>query len=186
MRAFIAIELPDDLRSRVAAYVGTLPRRGDIRWCAPQQLHLTLKFLGELPDAQVDQTCAAMRTAAESVAPFDLSIGGLGAFPAKQSPRVAWLGVNDLADGCGQWLRAAEPALEQLGFPPEPRAFHPHITLGRARPPGGVAALRTVLGSAEPPPSGAFRVEEVVLFESRLSPRGATYHAVARATLGGD
>jgi 2'-5' RNA ligase len=192
MRCFVAVELDRALREAIATrLVARLPRDPGVRWCTQQQLHVTLKFLGEAPDELLPQLCQVVAAAAADIEPFHLTVGGLGAFPSPRSPRVLWIAVDDPAAGCARWLAAADPRLAELGFEPETRPFHPHVTLGRSRSPRGSRIMRDVLrdptaavGAGELP-SGRVRVEQVVLFESRLERGGAQYRPLYSASLGG-
>jgi 2'-5' RNA ligase len=184
MRSFVAIELDPPLRGPLIRLLRErLPRTRDVRWCTEQQLHLTLKFLGEARDEQLSAVCDALAAAAADIEPFPLRLAGLGCFPAPRNPRVLWCGVEDEAGGCARWLAAADPLLEELGFPRETREFHPHITLGRSKSSAGAGVIRRVLEEATPPPPREMTVGEIVLFESRLSPRGAQYTPRFKARL---
>ncbi len=185
MRTFIAIELEPELRRPLVRLLReSLPPSRDVRWCTENQLHLTLKFLGEVRDAQLPAVCEAAAAAAATVAPFPISLRGLGGFPGPGSPRVLWCGVDDPTGGCQRWVSAADPRLAALGFEREQRAFQPHITLGRSRSPAGARVFRDVLQSVPPPQTGTMNVTQVIVFESRLLPHGAEYHALATIPLG--
>jgi 2'-5' RNA ligase len=162
-----------------------LPTDRQVRWCTENQLHVTLKFLGEVDDPQFAAVCEAVTAASRQVEPFTLRIQGLGGFPNPRSPRVLWCGVEDPASGCRRWVELADPLFAKLGFQPETRAFTPHITLGRSRAAGGERVLRQALETAPPPQTDSMRVECVVVFESRLLPGGAQYRTVFTAPLGG-
>lgn len=185
MRAFVAVELDRALRDPLVQLLREqLPRTRDVRWCTEQQLHVTLKFLGEVRDDQLSAVCDAITQAAERVEPFALRLMKLGCFPSPQNPRVLWCGTEDASSGCARWLKLADPLFEALGFPRETREFHPHVTLGRSRSRDGGSVMRRVLEDVSPPPPREMTVEEVVLFESRLDPRGAQYTPRLRARLG--
>lgn len=162
-----------------------LPRTRDVRWCTEQQLHLTLKFLGEVRDGQLPAVSAAVAQAAGQVEPFSLRLAALGCFPSPRNPRVLWVGVEDSSAGCARWVELAEPLFEPLGFPRETRAFHAHVTLGRSKGPAGSEVMRRVLDELAAPPPREMTVKEIVLFESRLDPRGARYTPQLRTRLGG-
>ncbi|MCG3127587.1 MAG: RNA 2',3'-cyclic phosphodiesterase [Phycisphaerae bacterium] len=183
MRSFIAIELDEAIRRVLAALVAHKPPRGGVRWCTAQQLHVTLKFLDQIPDATIPRIIEVMATAASGIEPFPIRIGGLGGFPSPQQPRVLWVGVDDPTRGCARWLSAADSALVELGIPSERRAFTPHITLARSRDASGVRLLASVLGSQSACPSSAKTVERLTLFESVLSPGGVHYRSVATVPL---
>jgi len=182
VRTFIAIELEPALRRPLLALLREVfPRHRDVRWCSENQLHVTLKFLGEIREDQLPQVCDAATAASAQVPPFSMRIKGLGCFPNPHSARVLWCGVEDLTQSCRRWVELADPLFAQLGFPPENRAFTPHITLGRSRAPGGGRVLSEMLETAPPPETESMTVRQVVVFESRLLPTGAQY--TPRATL---
>jgi len=186
MRCFVAVELEPALRRPLTRLLREqLPRTREVRWCTEQQLHVTLKFLGEVSDGQLSAVCDAVTAAADSVEPFSLHLTGLGCFPSPRSPRVLWCGVEDPAGGCARWVDLADPLFEDLGFSRETRKFHPHITLGRSKSPAGSDVMRRVLEEVPAPATPTMTVEEVVLFESRLTPGGAQYTPRFKARLGG-
>ncbi|MCK4341689.1 MAG: RNA 2',3'-cyclic phosphodiesterase [Phycisphaerae bacterium] len=184
MRTFIAIELEPALRGPLLKLLRGLPPAEGVRWVTERQLHLTLKFLGEVRDAQLSQVCDAVVAAGSQVEPFSLRIKGLGVFPAPRNPRVLWCGVEDPTKGCRRWVEAADPLLAKLNFKPETRAYTPHITLGRSRSSAGARVLREVLETAPPLETEQMQVERVVVIESRLLPTGAQYKPLATVSLG--
>ena len=185
MRTFIAVELEPAVRTPVVKLLRSLPADRDVRWCTEHQLHVTLKFLGDVRDADVPRVCEAAAAASRQVEPFTIRIRGLGCFPNPRSPRVLWCGVEDPAGGCKRWVELADPLFDELGFPPEQRGFTPHITLGRVRGPGGGRVFQRVLETAAPLLTPAMQAGQVTVFESRLLPTGAVYKVVATAPLGG-
>ena len=185
MRCFVAVELEQALRRPLVRLLREqLPRTRDVRWCTEQQLHVTLKFLGDVSDSQLPAVCDAVAAASEFVEPFALRLSGLGGFPSPRNPRVLWCGVDDNSSGCARWMELADPLFEELGFPREARAFHPHVTLGRSKNSGGSGVMRQVLDELAAPSTPEMTVGEVVLFESRLLPRGAQYTSLLTAPLG--
>ena len=185
MRCFVAIELDPALRQPLVKLLREqLPRTREVRWCSEQQLHVTLKFLGDVRDEQIPAICEAVAAAAGFVQPFALRLSGLGCFPSLRNPRVLWCGVEDATNGCARWLDLADPLFEELGFPRETRAFHPHVTLGRGKSPAGGNVIRRVLEEATAPSTPEMTVTQVVLFESRLLPTGARYIPQLAARLG--
>lgn len=181
MRAFVAIDLSEDIRAGLARAQATLQaacaRDGDIRWTRPNGLHLTLKFLGEISADQVQAVIAALR----DIGPFDsfaVEVKGFGFFPSARHPRVLWAGINAPAV-LSDLAADVDAVLEELGFALEEREFRPHLTLARfrnERPDAGLAAALEELSSSS---LGSFEVTEYFLFESRLKPGGAEYRKVA-------
>ena len=186
MRCFVAIELDPALRRPLVRLLREqLPRTRDVRWCSEQQLHVTLKFLGEVADPQIAKVCEVVAAAAAQLQPFAVRLGGLGCFPSPNRARVLWCGIEDPAAGCQRWLTLADPLLAELGFERETRAYHAHITLGRSKARDGSAVIRRVLETVPAPPPNEMTVDHVVLFESRLGPGGARYYPVSTVPLGG-
>lgn len=189
MRTFIAIELAPLAKQRLIDLLADLPDSRDVRWVTPDQLHLTLKFLGEVPEDRFDEVRAAAAQASASIQPFEIRLAGLGGFPGRRNPRVLWVGVDDPAQRCRAWVQAADPLLANLGYEPEQRAYTPHITLGRSKSPAGGRLMTDVLERhAAAAPAGTHapvtNVREVVIFESRLHPKGAQYFPLAHVPLG--
>lgn len=182
MRAFVAFDLPGELRQELAAVSRRLQQRlggAAWRWVPPENMHLTLQFLGEVAAAQVDGIAAAMRAAADR-APIPVRLDGLGAFPNSRRPRVLWAGLAAPPE-LAQLHAQLETALGELGFPPERSRFTPHLTLARGR---GLAAPGAVeLAAADAPQPLGGSLSEIVLFESRLNRRGAVYNPLVRVEL---
>lgn len=185
MRTFIAIELDPRLKRPLLRLLRSeLPRSREVRWVTENQLHLTLKFLGEVRDDQLSAVCQAAEQACAAVTPFPLRISGLGVFPAPRNPRVLWCGVVDPTQSCRAWVEAADPRLADLNFKPETRAFTPHITLGRSKSSVGAEVLREALETVSLPETEEMTVDRVIVFESILRPSGAVYKPLATLPLG--
>ena len=186
MRLFVAVDPGERVRRHLSAWLDAGRRRWPLRWVRPEQLHLTLQFLGEQPASAVEPLAAALRAVAAHHPPLRLRSGGLGAFPGWRRPRVLVLHVDggpELAD-----LAAAVRAAGAAACPgdrPDDKPWRPHLTLARFRGRADaslVAALRE--WRPEPPPDTA--VDRIVLVESRLGPGGARYRDVAEFPLAGD
>jgi RNA 2',3'-cyclic 3'-phosphodiesterase len=179
MRAFIAIDLPDALRSilrqKQSAFRAACPHA---QWTRPEGIHLTLKFLGEISDAQVDRVTESLARL-ERFDPFPIEVKGFGFFPDAQRPRVFWAGL-ELTPGLTQLATSVEALMAPLEFPKEHRPFTPHLTLARFKEPRSQPALSELLRGEPESPLAKFEVSEFFLFESKLSPRGAEYRKVAR------
>ncbi len=179
MRAFIAIELPEELRNRLAheqtRFRAVAP---DARWTRPDGIHLTLKFLGEISDEQVAQVKEALEEI-RSFEPFTVRAKGFGFFPDARRPRVFWAGL-DAAPELAQLAARVDSAMATLGFAPENRAFSPHLTLGRFKDPRPQPKLQALIAEQGEGALGEFAVSEFYLWESKLSPQGAQYRKVAR------
>ena len=142
VRSFVAVLLPDRMRAGLAAVSAKL--RGQTRglaWVRADNLHITLRFLGEMEPVQLEHVRAAVADAAATVAPFTVGLGGLGGFPSGRAPRVLWASVATGAERLVALHAALEGALVARGIPGESRPFHPHVTLARARDPRGAVGL---------------------------------------------
>jgi 2'-5' RNA ligase len=192
MRAFVAIDLPDAIHAALREKQETFRAVcREARWTRPEGIHLTLKFLGEISEAQVKQVSDALG-ALERFEAFEIAVKGFGFFPDARRPRVFWAGL-EAPPLLPELAARVEAALQPLGFPREHRPFTPHLTLARFNIPRpqpalqklieqDLGAVRDLSPSAEGEPSllGRFEVSEFFLFESKLSPRGAEYTKVAR------
>ena len=183
-RAFIAIEMPTEAKELIAAYVGRLkgfvPR--GVKWVDPQTCHLTLAFLGNVPNDQLPTLFRIMDTVATDSSPLHLKTGLLGVFPNPRRPRVLWLGLEGDTQLLVVTQRRLQDALEVDGFPREHRAFKPHITLGRARGKGAIPIPEAVLNRLAED-TLALEVREIVLMSSVLTARGPIHMPIHRAPL---
>ena len=178
--------LDDAIRGELGAAIESLrPAARDVAWVAPGNLHLTLKFLGEVAEARIDAIVGALRGAASSLSAFDAELGGLGAFPSPARPRVVWAGVTVGAGAMGDLAGRVDDALAQLGFAREARPFSAHVTLGRVRYQSRNPALTEALRAAAGRAFGQVRVARASLMRSELAPRGARYTELAAVSLGG-
>jgi RNA 2',3'-cyclic 3'-phosphodiesterase len=183
VRSFVAVLLPDRVRAGLAAVSAELRGRArGFAWVRADSLHLTLRFLGEIELVKAERVREAVAAAAAAVAPFTVSLGGLGGFPSGRAPRVVWAGVMTGGEGLEALYAALEAALVVRGIPGESRPFHPHVTLARARDPRGAGGLARVLGAG--PAFGEIRVTALHLMRSELDPRGSRYSVLAEAPLG--
>ena len=154
-----------------------------VRWLSVGNLHLTVKFLGEVRDDDVASVCDAARRAADRSGPIGFALCGLGCFPPKGPARIVWAGVSPDGEGLLGCQQAVEQEMGPLGFSPERRAYSPHLTIGRVRPGQNTEELRTTLETRDLQ-SPAQHPSDLVVFESNLTPRGAIYTAIARCPLG--
>lgn len=185
LRVFCAVELPDDLRSRVAERVRRLRAEfPNVRasWEKPEKLHITLKFLGDVEPTRVEAMSNAAARAAESVEPFELTIAEPGSFPPHGQPRVLWLGIVDASGRLALMQRALEAECAAVGFTRESRAFKPHLTLARVRAPRGTRELAAAHRETPFAPQ-RFKVSELVVMRSELDPGGSRYTPLSRHRL---
>ena len=186
IRAFIAIELNDIVRDHLAALQQQL-RQVDptVSWARPEGMHLTLKFLGNVPEEQLPTLGDALEAVARQFAPFAVTVAGTGVFPNLRRPRVLWAGVQSADTPLAALAAAVDLAMAEHGFPREPRPFSPHLTLGRVK---GVynPQLTPILEQHGDELFGEVHVTELVLFRSELAPQGARYTALRRVPLTGN
>ena len=190
VRSFIAIELPQDVKARLAAMEEKLKARRHpfVKWVDPESIHLTLKFLGNVALDTVPQIVEAMNRIAQPVSPFSLQVGGAGAFPNWQRPQVIWVGIQGKTGTLAALHKELEAALSPLGFPPESRAFSPHLTLGRLRErvsPEDRRGFGQWAQSVKLQISPSFEVDAIKLIKSQLTPNGPIYTELDSAKLEG-
>lgn len=185
MRCFVAIELPDDVRERLADLQGQMAGLGrGVRWTRPESIHLTVKFLGQVPDAQVAEVCEAARRIAAKYPVFGLEVAGAGCFPPRGLVRVIWAGIVQLPPPLVDCQRECEDVYAGMGFEKENRAYKPHLTVGRVNDSGVSNRVRETLLQFEGFSGGSFVAEELIVFQSELRRGGAVYTPLARAPFG--
>ena len=180
LRAFIALEIPAGIQSAIAHSTAALKKalpKTLVRWVAPQNVHLTLKFLGDVSPATLEQLAETLMGETASHGMFSMSVGGLGAFPDAHRARVIWIGL-EAPPAMETLRRGVEAAAAQLGYRPEERVFSPHLTIGRVGQNASAPDLqhiRNVLEASKVGKLGTLRVEAVHIFKSDLQPGGAVY-----------
>ena len=187
IRTFVAVEIPDEIRSRAAALVERLRvAQAKVRWTDLATMHWTMNFLGDVPDAEIPAVCDEVAAAAKPFTPFDIEVRGLGAFPNAGRPRTIWLGVGEGKEPLIYLQAALERHLATLGFRPEARRFQPHLTLGRVRDGStGLAELAELIRKHADFDAGTMYVDEAVVFSSRLERTGAVHERLGGGPLTG-
>jgi RNA 2',3'-cyclic 3'-phosphodiesterase len=184
-RVFIAIELPSNIRKRVADHIDALRHsvpEARASWSREDNLHLTLKFLGDIPVTNVEQLSAAASLAATKIERFEIFVENCAAFPLKGQPRVLWIGIDDSSGKLCELNRALEDECANAGFARESRAFHPHFTIARLRHPHGsrqLAARHKELGFNRE----AIGVLELAVIRSELRSEGSKHTTISRHAL---
>ena len=183
LRTFIAVEITPAIRSRagelIAALAGT---SADVKWVEPNNLHLTLKFLGDVPQQEIARVCQAMARGAAEVEPFELDVRGAGAFPNAARPHTVWLGAGGGSEPMVVLHDHVEAALAKLGYREEHRRFQTHLTIGRVRGLGpGIAELGSLLQQHADFAAGRMTVGKITLFASTLTPNGPIYEVLGTA-----
>jgi 2'-5' RNA ligase len=179
VRTFIAIELEAPVRDAISHLIEQLRGVGaDVRWVPSQNLHLTLKFLGNVDDRRIDSVTEGVRDASSDIERFELTLSGVGAFPSLNRPRVIWVGLHSGAEAIREITRRIETVLEGKGFKREEREFSPHLTIGRVSSLRGVQSLVACVDrmSFVGP---AMVVDRIAIMKSDLRPTGPIYTRLA-------
>lgn len=188
LRAFIAIDLPQPIQEAIEKQTSRLRQAagdGLVRWIPPQNIHLTLKFLGNIAASHMDFLKQLLHQTADSHQPFDVQIGGIGSFPNSKLPRVLWAGVHAPAD-LASLQKTIETGAARLGYEKEARPFSPHLTLGRVRQgidPRDLQKISSALNGIQIGNIGSARVDAVHLYKSELRPEGSVYTKLFSAPL---
>ena len=188
VRSFIAIELPDELKLELSQLVAQL-KSGEqswVKWVDPYNIHLTLKFLGNVAVDRLDDTTGAIEKAAQGIAPFHLEIKELGVFPNLRRVQVAWVGISGEVDKLAQLQQRIESNLAPLGFAPESRPFVPHLTLARLRDQALLAERQRfgqLITGTRFEAANAIKVNALSLMRSQLTREGAIYSRISSVGL---
>ena len=187
VRTFIAAETSSEVRACAADAIDQLSSAGvRVSWVRPENLHLTIKFLGDVDYTALSDVCRSLARAATENEPFELQCGGVGAFPRPERPRTIWLGVEDPDKRLAKLAKDVEDAMAELRFRRESRPFHGHLTLGRVRDGRQSAELAGLIQSESFATSGIMMIDELIVFSSELTPEGPIYTSIGRAELGGE
>ena len=189
IRSFIAIELPEEVREGLARLRSKLERDEHrfVKWVDPGGIHLTLKFLGNIPFKQVTEITKAIEEAAQGISLFHLEISGIGAFPNLKQVRVFWVGISGEVDKLSMLQQNMDSALAALGFAKEERSFVPHLTLARIRQGASPSERRSfgdLVGSTIFEDKYHIKVNAISLMKSQLTPAGAIYTRLSVVGLG--
>jgi 2'-5' RNA ligase len=189
IRSFIAIPLAGEVQRAARKIARELKGEKDgMKWVPEDNLHLTLKFLGDVVDRDIPQVCKVIRESCQDIAPFELEFEGTGGFPSDERPRVVWAGIISGGEFLVELVARLETNLATLGFKPEPRDYRPHLTLGRAGS-GSRSASPEVIEKVKRFKRrrlGILPVDQVRLYASFLDKEGTTYNVMDKIMLGGD
>lgn len=184
MRTFIAIELDEAAHDHLAAVQLKLKSAGaDVKWVEPQNIHLTLKFLGEVAEDKIDKIKSMLDAIAQRASPFSISLSEIGVFPNLNSPRVIWVGIKEGILQASKLAEEIETQMANLGFPKENRPFSAHLTLGRVRSPKGLQQLKDAIENFQLLTPSSQLITHITLFQSTLTPKGSIYTALHKANL---
>ena len=187
IRSFIAIELPGAVKLNLSQIATQLKsgRRFEVKWVAPESIHLALKFLGNILVESTKDIAQAMAEAAQGIPPFRLEVRDLGAFPNLKRVQVAWVGVRGEIDKLSQFQQRLDSNLSRLGFAPEGRPFTPHLTIARLRDSTSSTerqAFGQLIASTQFE-TGLFAVDAISLMKSQLTREGPIYSRITQVAL---
>ncbi len=185
-RTFIALPVSDQVRKRAAHLIDRLSVTATkISWVAPDNLHLTLKFLGDQSDHELAGVCRAVQQVAQGTDPLEFRCHGAGAFPRPERPRTLWIGVDQGADALREFQQRLEDELAEQGLPRERRQYRPHLTVGRVRSGGApMEELGQLVARQADFRVGQVEADEVFVMASQLRRGGSAYEVLSRARLG--
>jgi 2'-5' RNA ligase len=180
VRLFVAVDVPDKIKAAIETDVVDVlrPHVAGAKWTRPEGRHLTLEFLGETPEDRLAKIKKSLQAATKLHRRFEAAFEEVGGFPTLRRPRVLWIGIGDGATEMQALAKDVERKLEPLGFEPEGRPFTPHFTLARFARPRVIEEFPSTVV-----PTARFDVGEIVLFQSKLHPKGARYAALERFAL---
>lgn len=184
IRSFICIELPDDVKTEIGRFQGQF--KGEpvsVSWTKPENIHLTLKFLGDVEEARLTDVDRVLTDVAGRFSPFELVARGCGVFPNERAPRVLWIGVGEEGGHLPRLAGAIEEAMAGLGFAREDRPFQAHLTIGRIRAATGARELARKFLALDFS-TRQFRADRITLMRSDLRPSGAIYTPLRIIPLG--
>ena len=187
MRVFIAIELQDSIKDKIARVQERLKVTQDkIKWVDPASVHLTLKFLGEIGEEKLEKVQQVVRELAERIPPFKMEIKGMGVFPGFSSPRVIWIGARDRSGRLEKLAAHLEEALAKERFAKEKRKWKAHLTLGRVKSLRETDKLGELIRKEIETDAGKMEVKDITVMRSQLTPRGPIYTSLGQIHLKGD
>lgn len=184
MRLFIAIEISEEIRNALAQIQAHLKYAGaDVKWVEKDNVHLTLKFLGEVSPDKADEIKRILDEIAKETRPFEITVKEIGAFPKIECPRVIWVGFDKGANESKILAERIDEALSKIGFREESRPFASHLTIGRVRSLKDKEALKNKISSYHLSPIPYHLITSVALFQSTLTPKGPIYAKLHEAKL---
>ncbi|MFO7945724.1 MAG: RNA 2',3'-cyclic phosphodiesterase [Armatimonadota bacterium] len=186
MRLFYGIYIPQHLRGIMGdVQKGLAKSHCSVKWVEAENIHITLRFIGDTPQSRVSEYADAGRRAASTCMPFDMELCGVGAFPHPKRPKTLWVGVGEGAAGVKTVYERLSEVLENSGLAEsEDRPYVPHCTVGRVRSSRNIGRLTTILTRAEDADIGTMRCDGFTLIASKLSSSGPTYTPLERFVLG--
>lgn len=182
-RTFIAVELPSSLQSKLGQLQEDLRKsNADVSWVKPENIHITLKFLGNITAEKIEELKKALDKIAGSSSSFSLKAKGIGVFPKPSFPRVVWVGIEN-QEKLKELALMVEDELSKIGFQKEQREFTAHLTIGRVRSPKNKETLRQLIEKTAFAPEDIIEAKRIILFQSTLTPKGSVYTPLFEADL---
>jgi 2'-5' RNA ligase len=176
VRTFIAILLHGSLHNTLGEIIDKLASsKAKVKWVEPQNVHITLKFLGNVDEERLPEVYAACERAATGIDPIDLEMRAIDCFPNRKSPRIVWLGIERGAEAVKRLRERVEAELTGIGFSPEEKLFRAHLTIGRVKGKGGLSPLCRLLDEKKNIFVGSMRAEKISVMKSKILPSGPEY-----------
>jgi len=186
VRAFISIEIPHPIREEIARLAEPLKGiRGRVSWSGPNNMHMTLKFLGDCTRGRLGAISKKLAAIGARHKPFQIGFEGMGVFPRPAAPKVIWLGIGEGKEPLAQLANDVRSSMESIGFKPETRPFKPHITLGRVKYLTQPYELADAMASVPKISIEPVIADYIYLMRSQLDPKGAVYTVIERLSLSG-
>ena len=185
LRTFLAFDLPAEVTRQIADIQRQLAGSGlQLKWVRPENVHLTVKFLGDIPKTDVDQVSAAAAAVTREAAPMNLRLKGLGVFPGMKRPRVLWAGLTGDTRRLIDFHQRLDESLAGAGFPADKREFTAHLTIARLRQSIDPRRLAEAMEAAGQFPETDLPARQLTLYKSDLQPSGAVYTVLRQFSLG--
>ena len=182
IRTFIAVEIDSQTKQKISDLIASLKKsNADVKWVTKDQMHLTLKFLGNIEQNKVQEISDVLKSIAGNFKPFSISLSAIAGFPNLNRPKVIWLGIEKGAENLKKLNELIETGLEKIGFRKESREFNPHLTLGRVRTFKNISELTQIIN--ENNIHNEVKINELILFQSTLTPKGSIYTPVSTSLL---
>ncbi len=184
LRLFVAIPIPQTLEEGIDGLLNEMPRYRQVRWVSRAQLHITLRFIGGLEEALLPKLQSILKSVSSPAGPFEAELGGLGAFPRSDRPRVLFIPVTRGEESFQRLEKTLTVSLEAVGVKPDDKEYHPHLTLGRVRENEDPKAAQKALQEVLPPQWPPWKADRFVLFKSQLAAGGPLYTPLMEFKLG--
>ncbi len=188
IRTFVAVDISSEIRSASLKQIAAFQKLGvdEYKWVDQTEMHLTLKFLGDIRDNESPDVCKLVKRAVQNFEPIVLNVAGLGAFPSPDRPRTLWMGITQGLEEIGELQASVDEALKEMGFPPERNGFTPHITLGRvARGNRSNPIVAEYIANNSATHFGSIEIDQVIVYSSFGDRSGRTYTPMATIDLDG-